>query len=415
VGQAVFLDGRADEVGRIQGEWQRAALCERVERTLRRAHQLQNESVLRERAERFASVLENAAPHWIEEANGVANAAGIEPWQLLALNHLPPHFWGKDYVAPPLGGEILSEDLVDIYEAQGVEPGMGGGDCTAFFALGDASISGETLLHKNRDERDEVQSLYIKRIEGHFRFVGGGEIGNLGTAHAHSENFWAGANNTGSAVLPEEYVDCALGDSHVLRLLCERCASLDEIVPALEEWQSRGWVGGGGFEMGSIWILADAARALIIEATSKRLAHRRFDSQSGAMEVRTNHFLLPEMQEFCLAPHPASVRRLTRAQELWQTQSGIAGIAAAAELGRDRDGAPQAICRNPSDHLGSVTVSTSTATVSSHDDRRCQTHFRNCHPAYVPAVILTPLDRVCDSDLLSGAHNQHWRNFRGGA
>jgi hypothetical protein len=133
------------------------------------------------------------------------------------------------------------------------------------------------------------------------------------------------------------------------------------------------------------------------------------------MAVRSNHFVLPEMQDYALEPRPGSVARYKRAEELWQAADGHAGISTCGEIARDRANAPHAIARNPSDNLGSVTVSTSTTTISPHDDRRCATHFRNCHPSYTPAVILTPLDRVSDSDLLSGAHNQEWRFYRGWA
>jgi hypothetical protein len=158
-------------------------------------------------------------------------------------------------------------------------------------------------------------------------------------------------------------------------------------------------------------MFADAERALIVEATSRRLAHCWFDGEATA--VRTNHFVLPELIEYSLPPHPGSVLRLQRAQELWDAQHGLASLSLCGEIARDRDNAPHAICRNPSDSLGSVTVSASTATISTHDDRRCQTHFRNGHPSYTPGVILSPIDRVSDSDLLSGAHNQISRGLRG--
>jgi hypothetical protein len=186
---------------------------------------------------------------------------------------------------------------------------------------------------------------------------------------------------------------------------------LDDILPALNDLITKNLLGGGGTNAGAIYLFADAARGLVVETTSRRIAHQWYEGD--AQVVRTNHFLFPEMQPFALAPHPGSVRRLERAASLWMGQHGVLGISACGEIGRDRDGAPWAICRNPSDKLSSVTVSTSTAIVSPHDDRRCQTHFRNCHPSYTPVVIMTPLDRVSDSDLVSGAHNQHWRNYRG--
>ena len=412
MGKAVFLVGDAAEVGAVQGQLQRAVLTERIHRTLRRAEAAGTTQLLIERAARFEAVLAQAAPHWLEEARALAAAAEIEAAHLLALNCLPADFWGESYFPAPLSDTKNLEETVSPVEAQGYEPLLGG-DCTTFFALGEATLAGETLLHKNRDERDEAQCLYIKQINGFNRFVGGGDIGHLGTSHLHTEDFWVGANNTGSAVLPVEYEDCILNDGHVLRYLAEHCDSLDGIVPMMHELIDQHWLGGGGVNMGMIMVFADATRGLIVEATSRRLAYEWFDGD--AMAVRTNHFLLPEMQPVALPPYPGSVHRYERASELWHEQDGFAAIPVCGEIGRDRSGAPMAICRNPSDNLGSVTVSTSTATISSHDDRRSQTHFRNCHPGYTPVVILTPLDRVSDSDLVSGAHNQLWRNYRGWA
>lgn len=410
MGQPVFLVGSTAEVGTHLGLLQRTYLVERVERTLRRAETAGLVDTCRQRAEGFAELLTQCTPHWFKEAEAMAAAAGIDLWPLLAINCLPPHFWGDHYRPAPLDDAAATEELVNAYDAQGIDLTLGG-DCTTFFALPGATLPGETIFHKNRDERDEVQCLYIKQIDGRHRFVGGGDMGNLGTAHLHTEDFWVGANNTGSPVPPAEYEDNVLNDCHVLRYLAERCASLDDIVPAMEELIANRWLGGGGYEYGMILIFADAARALIVEATSRRLAYRWYEEED-AMDVRTNHFLLPELQEYCLPPHRGSQHRLERARELWFPQNGYIGIPSCGEIGRDREGAPLAICRNPSDGLGSVTVSTSTATISTADDSRCQTHFRNCHPSYTPALILTPLDRVSDSDLVSGAHNQEWRNYR---
>ncbi|MDF2439606.1 MAG: hypothetical protein JWN98_590 [Abditibacteriota bacterium] len=413
MGEPVYLVGEANEVGAVQGQLQREVLRERLDRLLARAALTQSTLELRERAQRFGRVLEQATPHWLEEAQSLAAAAGCELWSLLALNCLPYNFWGNELVAAPLELNRHATEVISAYDAQGYEPLLGG-DCTTYFALGSATISGETLFHKNRDERDEVQCVYTKQVDGWQRFIGAGDIGNLGTAHLHTENYWVGANNTGSSIVGSEYEDCALHDGHVLRYLAEHCRTLEDILPALETLIENNWMGGGGVERGMILLFADARRALIVEATSRRMAHEWFE-EDAAMGVRTNHFLLPEMQKFCLGPDENSARRYDRARNLWEAQEGFLVISTCGELARDRVGLPHAICRNPSDNLGSCTVSTSTATISTHDDRRCQTHFRNCHPSYTHTVILTPLDRVSDSDLVSGAHNQHWRNYRGWA
>lgn len=410
MGTPVFLFGDAPEIGAMQGAAQHRVLKERVARTLRRAEETSRLEILQERAARFHRVLERVAPQWIDEIDATSKAANLESWQLLALNCLPPNFWNNEYIPPPLDeGELLGE-IVNPYDAQGIEVAIGG-DCTSFFALGESVLGGETLLHKSRDERDEVQNVYIKQLDTKFRFVGSGDVGNLGTAHLHTENFWAGANNTGSDVSPDEFIDCAFSDAHALRYFAENCKSLDDIVAACQYLIDNEALSGGGFERGSIFLFADELRGLVIEATSKRMAHQWFLDDEIA--IRTNHFLLPAMIEYSLCAHEGSLIRYERCSALLGELEGTLTLSACAEIARDRENAPHAICRNPSDHLGSVTVSTSTATISQSDDRRCQTHFRVGHPRYVPAVIFSPIDRVCDSDLLSGNYNQTSRDERG--
>src|SRR5690606_2237141 len=138
-------------------------------------------------AQKFGEVLSVSCPHWLEEARGLASGAGIELWQLLALNALPPNFWDTEYSPAPLIEKDIArakretdEDIVNPYEAQGIDLAAGGGDCTTFFALPENTLAGETLFHKNREQSDEVQWLGIKQFENQFRFIGAGDIGNLG-------------------------------------------------------------------------------------------------------------------------------------------------------------------------------------------------------------------------------------------
>jgi hypothetical protein len=407
VGEPVFLDGSASEIGAQIGNWQRAALRERVARTFIRAETLNGTDELKRRVERFARVLESTTPHWLEEATAQADSAEIETWQLLALNCLPPKFWGRDYIAPSIDGAPLRSDFLNAAEAQGHEHLLGSGECTAFFILGQSTLSGDVLFHKNREVRDETQFAFTRKCPAKFRFIGGADVGNLGTAHCLTENEWAGANNTGSSLISSEYSDCALSDAHALRYFAENCKTLDDIVPACESLIANNWLGGGGFEKGSIFMFADKERGLVIEATSKRMAHRWFDGD--AIQARTNHFVLPELLEYSKEPHPGSVLRLERTQELLEIGGGTAGLSLCGEIARDRENAPHAICRDPQDRLGSITVSASSCVLGNY----CEMHLRNGHPCFVPVVILSPFDRVCDSDLLCGAHNALSRKLRG--
>jgi len=418
MGQAIYLTGAAAEVGTKQGQLQRQYLVERAERLARRMHAAAlDKSTFAIRLDAFEQCLESAAPHWLEEAQATADAAGLECWQLLLFNMALPELAQQQYEAPPLVARTLEEaragdrGIVNPYEAQGTDPAMGEGECTSFFVLGDATTAGETLLHKNRDSYDEVQQIYIKHIDGQHRFVGSADVGNLGTAHLHNEDLFAGANNTGSPLHEEHYQQNALNDCHVLRYVGEKCADMEEIIPCLQELQARHWMSGGGHQLGSIFLFADARRGLIVEATSFHFEYQWFEDDN--VEVRANHFEFPAMQQYCNGALPGSAERASRAREILEPLEGLMDISTCGEVSRDRVNAPYAICRNPSDAWETVTVSTATATISPHDDRRSQTHFRNGHPGYCPPVILSPLDLVSDSDLVSGAHCDHWRGFRG--
>jgi len=418
MGQAIYLTGSAAEVGTLQGNLQKAFLQERAARFERMMHLCGvSKSTFTPRLAAFETCLLAAAPHWLEEAQAIANTAGLELWQLLLWNLDLPELKNVAYEPAPLILRNLQtaragdDGIVNPYEAQGTDPGMGEGECTTFFALGDSTTAGETLLHKNRDSRDELQNIYIKHIDGFRRFVGSGDLGNLGTAHLHTEELFAGVNNTGSPLIESQYQENALNDCHVLRYIGENCGDLNEVVPCINDLQSQNLLGGGGYGLGMILILADAERGLIIEATSRQLHYQWFEEEG--ITVRANHFEFPEMQAYCSGILPGSEIRAERARQLLRPLDGLMDIATCGEISRDRENAPDAICRNPSDNLKTVTVSTATATISAHDERRCQTHFRNGHPGYCPPVILSPGDIVSDSDLASGAHYEHWRGFRG--
>lgn len=417
MGQAIYLRGSAAEVGNLQGELQKSCLLERATRFDKMMDAAGvHKSTFMPRIEAFTQCLLTVAPHWLEEAQALSKSAGIELWQLLLWNLDLPELQKTPYLAAPLTPKDLQtaragdEGIVNPYEAQGTDPGMGEGECLTFFALGDSTTAGETLLHKNRESRDEVQNIYIKQMDGFRRFVGSGDLGNLGAAHLHCEELFAGANNTGSPLIENQYQENALNDCHVLRYIGENCASLDEVIPCLQDLQSRHLVGGGGYGLGMILIFADAERGLIVEATSRHLEHQWFEEEG--ITVRANHFEFLEMQKYCSGVLPGSETRAERARELLEPLDGLMDIATCGEIARDRENAPHGICRNPSDNQGTVTVSTATATISAHDEHRCQTHFRNGHPAYCPPVILSPSDIVSDSDLTSGAHCNHWRGFR---
>jgi len=314
--RVVLLSGNPTEIGRAYGDLVGSTLRERAERTRQCASRSAwSQAELAERAERFRTCVGRIAPEWLDEAEAMAKAAGVEAADLYLLNALPRGFWDT-----PAGG------------------------CTAALVVGSQSATGRTLLEKNRDVRNERQDFHVRRALGGAQIFASRDIGNLGFAHFHSDRLLAGANNTGGYIVPEEYRDCALGDCHLLRLVAERAATCDEALAILEEAIAKEVAGGGDPNRGSIFLFAEPARGVVAEMTSRHLAWREV---RDATEVRTNHFLLDEMRPYAGDPPSAnSLRRYARAHEVLDPLENK-NVADLVRFSRDHaDGADSICCDN---------------------------------------------------------------------
>jgi len=323
------------------------------------------------------SLLAEAAPHWLEEIDGISETTGIDRTDQLAINCLPDGFWD----APD-----------DAHH------------CTSFLAVGSASKTGETVLHKNRDERDWVQTVHVKQIAGANRYLGGVDVGNVGLAQFVNEHGLCGANNTGSHIKADESIDGKLNDCLMTRLIAEKARSCEDALGIVEDLIGRGLCSGAGTNRGIIFLFADRDRGLIVECTSKHTAHEWIDDGLG---VRSNHFLCPEAQDWISQPvKDNSRRRYERACELVLPHEGQITSELFAQVSRDHTAGPDSICTDNHEHFW-MTVSGFTHTIRrAHTDLLsvtwiCNGNTRNA--CYFP-VHLGVLDN--SPDLVSGAHNE---------
>ena len=317
MGQTVRLEGDPREVGRAYGGLVGPVLRDRVTRLWERAAATgRTEEQLLDRAGRFADHVERIAPEWLDEVEGIAAVAEVDADDLLALNCLPEGFW-----APP-------------------PP-----ECTSWLIAGDASPTGDTLLHKNRDQLNEAQDLHVRRVSDDIQVLASRDIGEIGFAHFHSDVALAGANNTGSPIARSELRECGLNCSQLLRLVAERANSCDEAVAVLEEAVAKGVAGGSGGYRGMIFLFADPGGGIVVEMTSKRLACQPVHS---GIEVRSNHFRIPAMEPFAAeAPNANNLRRYDRARVLLARGRTIPAI---QRLSRDCRHGPDAICSSNAEH-----------------------------------------------------------------
>ncbi len=332
-----------------------------------------SQGALAERAGTFRRFVERIAPDWLDETEAMAKAAGVQTEDILLLNALPAGFWGEQ-----------------------------GGGCTACVVLPDRCANGATLLHKNRDVRNETQDYFVRRAADGTQYLASRDVGSLGIAHLHSSRGLAGGNNTGSRIPEAEIRHCGLACPHLLRLVAERAGSCDEALAVLEDAVAREVAGGSGSVRGTIFLFAEPGKAMVVEMTSRRLAHAEL--REGLL-LRTNHFLLPDMVPFrSEAPDANSRCRLDRGQQLLgQRQIGPQDL---ATMARDHTAGPDSICSADAEHPWTTVTACTHVVLPGPHNPRAHTRAAVGNPL---TTLFLPVARAIDglpAECLSGEfHN----------
>ena len=333
--QRVLLKGAPREIGRAYGALVEPVLRNRVRRLWEVAAAAGwSREQLVERAGRFRGFVERIAPEWLDEVEGIAKGAGVGAEALLALNSLPQGFWTR-----------------------------ASAECTSWVIAGSASATGDTILHKNRDELNEPQDFHVRRVPGDIQVFASRDIGNLGFAHFHSDVALAGANNTGSPIPPDELRECGLNCCHLLRLVAERANSCDDAVAVLEEAVAKEVAGGSGGYRGMLLLFAEPTKGMVVEMTSRRLACQEVRND---VLVRSNYFRLPAMRPYAAEPpNDNNTRRYDRACDVLALGTG--SVTDCTRLSRDHSHGPDSICSDNAEHSW-MTVSACTHVVHGEND-----------------------------------------------
>ncbi|MHC4248713.1 MAG: C45 family autoproteolytic acyltransferase/hydrolase [Planctomycetota bacterium] len=303
----IELRGAAREVGRSLGRLAAAAITGRlalVRDALRRSGVEDRE--LASRAREFASHLERHAPHWLDEAAGVAEGASVATEDVLMLNCLPAP------VRTP------------------------GDECTSFVRV----EAGRSVLFKIRDYRPCVQLFLVNAGDGGQRLQISTEVGGLGASHAFSEGAIAGACNTGS---PSDRVTDAprLNDCHMLRWLLERAHSVADVPRLAAELIEAGAAGGAGGDRGSILLFAGPDGGGVLGTVHDDLV---WTEVTRSTLVASNHFVSDHARAWESKPPDENTLVRKRRMEELLGASDTLDAARVFEIARDRETAPHALC-----------------------------------------------------------------------
>jgi len=332
-----------------------------------------NISIQKDRIEKFAQIVNEIAPWWLEEVEGFAETSGIKKEEIIMGNCLPlkPN---KYYL----------------------------GDCSSFLILPDRSENASILLMKIRDEKPLHQIAGIKKINGTYKYIFGTNIGNIGIAHFLNEKGLAGANNTGSPII-SGIKDSGLNDCHIMRFVAEKAKDCEETLEVIKGLIRKGYVSNTGYKKGMIFLFADTEKGLIVENTAEKIEYRFVKE---GIFIYTNHFLLKEMKEEIdkkreenEIPSKSSRIRFKRAQELIEEmQDRKIGIEDLKRISRDTKNAPYSLC-NSSDTFPWRTLSVFIHSINSKKQLSFISNGAPIHTEYVGLSVSeneTPVSLLTD-------------------
>lgn len=257
--------GTPEEIGKAYGNINKEKILTQYNLWLRASLEAgMTEKDLLKRSEKYLSIARKIAPWWIEEASAIAKTIGVSPEMFNAYTAL--RYLGTGFIS-------------DTQE-----------ECTTILAVGKATKTGESILHKNRDGTQNPQSIYIKEMnyknQKLYRFIGAGDVADIGVTNFLNEKGLAGAMNAGEP-FPDPSPE-GLPTPSILLLIAQKAANVDEAKDILFSILKRkGWYSNG--YNGSIWFFVDKEKGLIVENTSDKIAFKYvFDD----IEVRANDYIL---------------------------------------------------------------------------------------------------------------------------
>lgn len=220
-------------MGRMLEEWRRRGLSERQ---------------MLERSQPYRRYAEKFAPHWLEEAEGCAQAAGIS---------------GEHFTA------FLAGKYRDLFFVE---------ECTSFFAVGAATADGAPLFHKTRDNTAREQTAYFKRIVHSSRpagFFATADTSDLGVMMMVNDRGLAGSADM-RGLKEDRPKGRGVMNPYILRLVAERAERCEEALAIIQEAIRDGWYAGGA-RSGTRWTFTDRfGGALSVAQNSHREEHQFF-------------------------------------------------------------------------------------------------------------------------------------------
>jgi len=251
---SVQLAGTPAEIGGMWGRINREPIRHDMEAFfLKPARDVSlSEGALIEQSKRFIEIVEQIAPHWLEESAAIAVAAGVDP---------------RLYVAFVAG----------IYRSLFLHA-----ECTSYAVQSAITRDHAIFFHKNRDNVDKSQCAFVmnSRVPGVHRFIANSDASAIACMMMVNEKGLAGSADYPGGLMPEKAPPRYRGITNplLLRHIAERAEDCAAALAIIREFVDCGHYAGGDVNE-THWLFVDRTGTILQVGNNDRkvLAQRHTD------------------------------------------------------------------------------------------------------------------------------------------
>jgi hypothetical protein len=216
------------------------------------------DAMLVERSAKFVRICNEIAPHWLKEAEAIADAAGLDRRLYIAF----------------IAGVYRSLSLHD--------------ECTSYAVAPQFAERNLILFHKNRDNAPKAQSAAIiaSSVHGINKFITITDASVLASMMMVNDKGLAGSADTGGTLAVDRPAYRGMMNTFILRHIAETASTCQDALGIIQSFVKKGWYAGGG-STGTHWLFVDRSGAILeVSNNSDRVEYRYHSGERAYFSVR---------------------------------------------------------------------------------------------------------------------------------
>ncbi len=226
-----------------------------------------DQNTLLKRSEKFTEIVEKLAPHWLDEARGVAQAVGIDQ-------------------------ELYISFIANGYRNLFLHP-----ECTSYTVHRDYTQNNRILFHKTRDNLEKDQCAFIMdRSQAQLnKFIAVSDASVITSMMMVNEKGLAGSADTGGLKVEKPRYQ-GLMNTYILRFIAEKANNCQEALAIVEEFIAKK-IYAGGDKTGTHWLFVDKTGTVLEISHNSETIRHTFHDQKVYFSIREDSAAAKKLED----------------------------------------------------------------------------------------------------------------------